>query len=134
MNEIKVSQAEIDRGRRMTAHQVVEDRKLETLEDAKQFAEKWIVSSMQHVANEEYYRTERDRLLAEREGERLQLISAKDLRSELMQIRDLLIVPGDVLFTFDAVRAKIQECERWATEVGRLRTLVAELRAIFDRV
>lgn len=57
------TQEEIDKGRREMAEKIVADRNLTTLEEAKGFATEWIITAAQHLANEEYFRGERDALL-----------------------------------------------------------------------
>lgn len=57
------TQEEIDKERRQMAEEIVRGQNLTTLEEAKEFATRWIVTAAQHAANEEYYRGERDKLL-----------------------------------------------------------------------
>jgi hypothetical protein len=63
-----VKSLEISGGeRRKMAEEIVAAQNLTTLEEAKEFATAWIETAAFHAANEEFYRTERDRLLAEKE-------------------------------------------------------------------
>jgi hypothetical protein len=59
------TQDEIDRERRQMAEEIVRGQNLTTLEEAKEFATKWIVTAAQESANAEFYRGVRDKLLAQ---------------------------------------------------------------------
>jgi hypothetical protein len=49
-------QRQIDQKRRETARETVAAQPLANIEEARRFAENWIVTAMQHAANEEYWR------------------------------------------------------------------------------
>ncbi len=57
------TQEEINEDRRTMAQAVVDQQRLETLDDAKRFARGWIETAAQHADNEAYYHDERDALL-----------------------------------------------------------------------
>jgi len=58
-------QEDIDKQRGEHAWSIVEEGNLQTLDQAKAFARNWIVTAMQHAANEAFYRDDRDRLARE---------------------------------------------------------------------
>jgi hypothetical protein len=60
-----VSQEEIDAKIRAKAKKIVAEQKLETIEQARQFCENWIVTASQHLDNERFYRKECDKLQTE---------------------------------------------------------------------
>ena len=49
-------QKEIDAKRKAMAKDIVDGRGLQTLDEAKAFAQAWIETAAQHCANEEYWR------------------------------------------------------------------------------
>ncbi len=53
-------QRRIDENARKAAKEIVDGQKLETLEEAKRFAQNWIETAAQHSRNEEYFRKGRD--------------------------------------------------------------------------
>jgi hypothetical protein len=55
----------VDQQTRLMASKIVEGRKLQTLEEAKLFAQGWIECAAQYARNAEYYKTERDELEAD---------------------------------------------------------------------
>jgi hypothetical protein len=55
----------VDERTRLMASEIVNGRKLQTLEEAKLFAQGWIECAAQYSRNEEYYKTKRDELEAD---------------------------------------------------------------------
>jgi hypothetical protein len=49
-------QRRVDEGRRAMARDIVTAQPLASLDEARQFAENWVVSAAQHAANETYWR------------------------------------------------------------------------------
>ena len=62
--ETMAQQREVDEQTRAFAAQIVADRKLQTLDDAKAFAQGWIETAVQYGRNVEYLAHERDKLQA----------------------------------------------------------------------
>jgi hypothetical protein len=57
------TQVEIDEDRREMAQSIVDQERLDNLDDAKRFARAWIETAARHATNEAYYHDERDALL-----------------------------------------------------------------------
>lgn len=77
------TQAEIDKDRRKMAEEIVRAQNLTTLEDAKGFATKWIMTAAQHAANEEYYRNARNQTIG---GLNVLLLQAADRLEDSMNV------------------------------------------------
>lgn len=56
MEVVMKTQDEIDKGRRQMAEEIVQAQNLTTLEEAKEFATKWIVTAAQYATNADFYR------------------------------------------------------------------------------
>lgn len=95
-------QADTDASRREMAREIVEGQNPRTLDDAKQFAENWIVTAAQYAANEAYLSGERDKLLAELARLRAAAatggegLTAEDVAREVLQRPNMTEILNDV--------------------------------------